>query len=372
MKRAGLKISAPSRATAPERPAPRTGPPTPARCGAEPFRHNPVLAAEPPEAGRRRRRLLMTSAAVHLVLFAGMWLLSGRFVERDQEPRRIDIVFYTPPAPPPEVVREVAPAPRPRPVEVARVEPVERPPAPRPQPVPRPRRQTPRPVAEQPPVVARREPAPVETRREVRTTTFEEAPQTAAATTPERKTRTGTFGRSAGSAEEPTGAATRVVASGRFGGGSVSVPRPGNPAPRRTVTSTGFDAAAVADAEPASAARVASVRQGGFGDTVAAAPAPRRRERPAQRLDTPVEIVSKPAPVYTAPAREQRIEGEVVLEVVFSASGRLRVLRVRDGLGHGLDEAAIEAAEQIRFTPARRDGRPVDHTTTLRVVFRLA
>ena len=36
------------------------------------------------------------------------------------------------------------------------------------------------------------------------------------------------------------------------------------------------------------------------------------------------------------------------------------------------DEAAIEAAKKIEFKPARRDGRPVDHTATLRVVFQLA
>ncbi len=53
-------------------------------------------------------------------------------------------------------------------------------------------------------------------------------------------------------------------------------------------------------------------------------------------------------------------------------AGELRVLRVIGGLGHGLDEAAVEAAEKIRFKPARRNGQPVDHTATLRVLFRLA
>ena len=52
----------------------------------------------------------------------------------------------------------------------------------------------------------------------------------------------------------------------------------------------------------------------------------------------PAEVISKPTPAYTAEARNLRIEGEVVLEVVFEASGKLRVLRVVQGLGHGLDE----------------------------------
>ena len=89
-------------------------------------------------------------------------------------------------------------------------------------------------------------------------------------------------------------------------------------------------------------------------------------------LDTPVEVLSKTNPVYTTEARTLRIEGEVVLEVRFDATGALTVLRVVAGLGHGLDEAAIAAVKKIEFTPARQNGQPVDYTATLRVVFRLA
>lgn len=67
-----------------------------------------------------------------------------------------------------------------------------------------------------------------------------------------------------------------------------------------------------------------------------------------------------------------KLEGEVLLEVVFSASGKLEVKRVVRGLGHGLDEAAIRAAEQIKFKPAMRGGAPVDSTATLHIVFQMA
>jgi TonB family protein len=89
-------------------------------------------------------------------------------------------------------------------------------------------------------------------------------------------------------------------------------------------------------------------------------------------LDAEVEILSKPKPIYTDEARRLRIEGDVVLKVTFEASGKLVVLGVVQGLGHGLDQAAIDAAKKIEFNPARRDGQPVDHTANLRVVFRLA
>ena len=67
------------------------------------------------------------------------------------------------------------------------------------------------------------------------------------------------------------------------------------------------------------------------------------------------------------PARKARKHA-----VVFESSGKLHVLRVIRGLGHGLDEAAVRAAEQIRFKPALRDGQPADSTAVLHIVFQLA
>lgn len=87
---------------------------------------------------------------------------------------------------------------------------------------------------------------------------------------------------------------------------------------------------------------------------------------------TGVDILNKPNPVYSSEGRTQRVEGDVVLEVVFLASGQMAVTRVLSGLGHGLDEAAIQAAKQIRFKPAKRDGQPVDYPARVRIRFRLA
>jgi TonB family protein len=87
---------------------------------------------------------------------------------------------------------------------------------------------------------------------------------------------------------------------------------------------------------------------------------------------TPVEITFKPNPVYTDEARSLKLEGEVLLEMSFSAAGTLHVNRVVRGLGHGLDEAAIAAANKIRFKPAMRGGQPVDSTAIVHVVFQLA
>ena len=85
-----------------------------------------------------------------------------------------------------------------------------------------------------------------------------------------------------------------------------------------------------------------------------------------------VEIVFKPKPVYTQEARQLQLEGEVLLEVMFGANGELHVNRVVRGLGHGLDEAAVEAANKIKFKPAQRNGSSVDSTAIVHVMFQLA
>ena len=112
------------------------------------------------------------------------------------------------------------------------------------------------------------------------------------------------------------------------------------------------------------------VNIGGFGDaTVAQAGA----KKPLHVADsTPVEILSKPRPAYTPEARQMHIEGEVLLDVMFGASGQIRVLRVVKGLGHGLDESAQRSAQQIRFNPAKRDGQPYDSNAVVHIVFALA
>jgi TonB family protein len=116
-----------------------------------------------------------------------------------------------------------------------------------------------------------------------------------------------------------------------------------------------------------------TVQTAGFADAdVPAAPTVRSRPAEATVRAVPAEILSKPTPVYTQEARSLRIEGEVLLEVVLEASGNLHVVRVVHGLGHGLDDNAVKAAEQIHFKPAMRDGQPTDSTVVLHIIFQLA
>jgi TonB family protein len=113
-----------------------------------------------------------------------------------------------------------------------------------------------------------------------------------------------------------------------------------------------------------------SVATGAFGAQQVAQATPKHLDR--ELPTTPPEITYKPTPVYTEEARQLKLEGEVLLEITFSANGQLHVNRVVRGLGHGLDEAAVAAANKMKFKPALRNGTPVDSTAVVRVVFQLA
>jgi len=115
-----------------------------------------------------------------------------------------------------------------------------------------------------------------------------------------------------------------------------------------------------------------SVQTSGFGSQQIA-----QNTQHLQRVDsgppaTSVEITYKPNPAYTDEARSLKIEGEVLLEVEFLASGQLHVNQVVKGLGHGLDETAVAAANKMRFKPAMRNGQAMDSTAIVHVVFQLA
>ena len=150
---------------------------------------------------------------------------------------------------------------------------------------------------------------------------------------------TGGFGTASAS---PRDAAAGTVKTGGFGSEAPAVRRVTN----GEVQTAGFDQRASAPTPPSVAA--------------------------TKPIDRPVEIVFKPTPEYTDEARSARIEGTVSLELEFTAAGDIRVLRVVRGLGHGLDEAAQQAALRIRFKPAQSDGTPVDSRATVHITFRLS
>jgi len=174
----------------------------------------------------------------------------------------------------------------------------------------------------------------------------------------------------AGFSADPTAraAASAPRATAVAGFGSDTAARPAAAAPPRATGAAGFTTDA--QPRPAAAAPKAVAPSPAFTEAPPP-PKPVAQAPPPPRADRPVEVIFKPTPAYTDEARAQRVEGEVVLEVEFTAAGEVRVLRVVRGLGHGLDEMARRAAEQIRFRPATSKGSPVDFRANLTIVFRL-
>src|SRR5262249_60720080 len=72
---------------------------------------------------------------------------------------------------------------------------------------------------------------------------------------------------------------------------------------------------------------------------------------------------------YTQEAKDNNVEGIVVLDVVFGADRQIGDIKVVRGLPHGLTENAITAAKKIRFEPAVKDGQLVSVRGTLEFNF---
>lgn len=331
------RLSSPAAPKRPAGPAPRSHPPQ--------VRFSPLLLEANPNANRRKRLLVGWSIAVHVLLVAAVILMPKRAQTVEDLPLPLQIVFTMPAPSVPEMSRpplppKAAPQPKPKP-EPPKPEPP--PVAVEPKPLPKPQPREPEPLPT--PIVRVQPPKP---KPEVKTGLLDEIASGPAIVSSKNSKST-------------------IVASGFDGAaGSRSTPaRPGR------VMEAAFDTAPAKTRT--SRAPAGTVQETGFG-AEAAAPAPKKRERekPVGALDSEVEILSKPKPVYTDEARALKVEGDVVLDVRFEATGKVVVLGVASGLGHGLDEAAADAARKIQFNPARRDGSPVDHTAKLRVVFRLA
>lgn len=86
---------------------------------------------------------------------------------------------------------------------------------------------------------------------------------------------------------------------------------------------------------------------------------------------TPPRVIEKTDPEYSEEARAVGLQGTITLSVILDKNGTPRDVRVIDPIGLGLDEKAIAAVSQWRFTPGMKDGQPVAVMVTIEVNFRL-
>lgn len=204
----------------------------------------------------------------------------------------------------------------------------------------------------------------------------DKSPDTSPLNKPAREVQTGGFGDPNGVSGE--GRPSRGLTIARVGSFDLPAgPGTGNGTggargSQGVVASAGFSNGTASANSPTKAGSNAVVQQGGFNDARPDPTAQARPARPASAAETPAEVTFKPKPEYTEEARKARDEGEVLVRVVFAATGKIRVLEVVKGLPHGLNETALRAAEQIQFKPATKDGKPVDSTAVVHINFQLA
>jgi periplasmic protein TonB len=83
------------------------------------------------------------------------------------------------------------------------------------------------------------------------------------------------------------------------------------------------------------------------------------------------EVIYSPEPSFSDEARQAKFQGVVLLMLVVGPDGRPYNVRVRQSLGMGLDEKAIEAVKNWRFHPAIRNGQPVAAQIGVQIDFHL-
>jgi TonB family protein len=343
--------------------------------------------------GSRKRSVCM-SVLVHGVLLSVLLVIPLLFT--DTIKMKFDTVLLAPPMPKERVLevthykeppkpkpiiepKPIAPPP-PKPVVIQPPE-LKRPEPPKVAEIKLPDVEKPAPVVRNTPHLDTNEPAVAAPKApEVKTGTFSTGSSAAPTTNlPAQKVQTGGFGDPNGiKGEGKPGKTANIASLGSFDlpvGPGAGNGTGGAHGAKGTVQSTGFGngVAPVGNGSGGGGGSSRGVHQGGFGDVDGTA----KPEAPKKRAETgppqiPVEIVFKPKPDYTEEARKMKIEGEVLVRVLFTAGGEVRVIEVVKGLGHGLDETALHAAQQIKFKAAQRDGQPIDSTATVHIVFQLA
>jgi len=114
-------------------------------------------------------------------------------------------------------------------------------------------------------------------------------------------------------------------------------------------------------------------------EAIQVAPVPRPSRNRVARVAPPAFVHVEPArrlsriePDYPALLRNQGLEGDVTVQVLLSAQGRVQeVSLVRPAKDDPFNSAALSAARREQFAPETHDGRPVSTSLTYTYRFRI-
>jgi len=101
------------------------------------------------------------------------------------------------------------------------------------------------------------------------------------------------------------------------------------------------------------------------------------RDEPAGKIAkagpgvSPPRVTYAPEPEFSETARAAGYQGVCTLGLIVGVDGRPRNIKVLHAIGMGLDEKAVEAVRSWRFSPALKDGKPVEVEIAVEVDFHL-
>jgi protein TonB len=90
---------------------------------------------------------------------------------------------------------------------------------------------------------------------------------------------------------------------------------------------------------------------------------------PVYQVDREPEVLAEVQIPYPPEARRAGIEGKVIMSIRIDAQGQVTSVKVLNGPGYGLEDAAATAMRRARFRPAMKGGEPVETELKYTYVF---
>jgi TonB family protein len=98
------------------------------------------------------------------------------------------------------------------------------------------------------------------------------------------------------------------------------------------------------------------------------------QEKELDQMPTPVGGIATIAHnvVYPQSAKENKIEGKVIIKTVVDAKGNVVSTTVEKGLNAECDKAAESAIKNTKFNPGMKNGKAVESEVTIPIMFKLS
>ncbi len=170
--------------------------------------------------------------------------------------------------------------------------------------------------------------------------------------------------------QQPAPTRQPVLSGGSVGSQAIAPPRPAQQPVQQQATQTVAPPPVQTNTQPAAPVQSVATQE------TAPPPAPARvREgdliAPGTEGLVMARILRRGTVPYPQIAREQRIEGTVILNVLVGENGQVLDVKVLRGRPAGLDEAAMQIIRRSTFAPPTKDGVRVKAWTTVPVDFKL-